>query len=115
MRGGRLWLSQHRRQWEIMMGFRIVFGSIVAFSAMAALTLECSAAEVGEGYRARAQSRPHSFYYGGYFGQIGGHSYGVVPDRFFFLNESTYNYPGHYNNQTFWERVQTQRNYPVQY
>ncbi len=28
---------------------------------------------------------------------------------------SAYNYPGHYNNNTFWERVQTQRQYPVQY
>ena len=69
-----------------------------------------------KGNRNKAMHRPPvRLLYGGYYGQIGGYSYGPVPERNEFLKGSTYNYPGHYNNQFFWERVQTQRNFPVQY
>ena len=44
---------------------------------------------------------------------IGGHLFGWQHDQRPFT--SAENYPGWYNNQTFWERVETQRNYPVQY
>lgn len=51
----------------------------------------------------------------------GYHDYGPVGGiRFWWQNKpfpynDQNNYPGHYNNQTFWERVETQRNYPVGY
>jgi hypothetical protein len=103
-----------------MMGFRLVLSTAAALLAIAALALESSAAEIGDGNGNRAARRGR-FYtgqygqYGGYYGQIGGHRYGTVPERNPFVNGSAYSYPGYYNNQTFWERVQTQRNYPVQY
>lgn len=98
------------------MGSRLILGVIAVLAAMMALVLESSAAEIRKDRRVRATPRPTvRMYYGGYYGQIGGHSYGPVPERFEFLNGSTYNYPGYYNNQFFWERVQTQRNFPVQY
>jgi hypothetical protein len=104
-----------------MMGFRLVFRAAAALLAMTVLVLESSAAEVREGGRSKVSRRaPVRFSYGGsnyggYYGQIGGHRYGEVPERHEFLNGSAYNYPGYYNNQSFWERVQTQRNFPVQY
>ncbi len=53
---------------------------------------------------------------GGYFGQLGYCYYGALgAPRYPFVNGSAYNYPGYLNNQFFWERVVTQRNYPVQY
>ena len=93
------------------MVFRLVTVAAAAVLTMSALTVASSAADVDNGARHRLRYQ----YGGGYFGQIGGHYYGVVPERNPFKNESTYNYPGHLNNQTFWERVQTQRNFPVQY
>jgi hypothetical protein len=100
------------------MGFRLVFRTAAALLAVAAFTLQSSAAEMRKGNRSRAPVRfLYGGYgsYGGYYGQIGGHRYGPVPERYEFQNGSAYSYPGHYNNQTFWERVQTQRNFPVQY
>ena len=104
------------------MGYRLVFRTAAVLLAISAVALESSAAEVRKGYRNRASHRPPVRFlyggyrsYGGYYGQIGGHRYSPVPERYEFQNESAYNYPGHYNNQTFWERVQTQRNFPVQY
>ncbi len=58
-----------------------------------------------------------SFGYPEYYGHrpVGGHSYYWQHRAWPFVNGAAYNYPGFYNNQTFWERVQTQANYPVQY
>jgi hypothetical protein len=101
---------------EITMRFRLVLSIAAALVAIAVPALESSAAEMRKGYRNRAVHRPPvRFLYGGYYGQIGGYRYGPVPERYEFQNESAYNYPGHYNNQSLWERVQTQRNFPVQY
>jgi hypothetical protein len=107
---------------EIAMRFRLVLSIAAALLATAAFALESGAAEMRKGYRNRAVHRPPVRFlsggyrgYGGYYGQIGGYSYGPVPERNEFLKGSTYNYPGYYNNQFFWERVQTQRNFPVQY
>jgi hypothetical protein len=98
-----------------MMGLRLVLSAAAALLAIAAFAEVSSAAEIRKGYRHRF-SYGGDYARGGYFGQIGGYRYGgAIPDRFEFLNGSAYNYPGYYNNQTFWERVQTQRNYPVQY
>ena len=46
---------------------------------------------------------------------VGGHSYYWQHRAWPFVNGAAYNYPGYYNNQSFWERVQTQANYPIQY
>ena len=104
------------------MGFRLVLSAAAVLRAVAAFALESSAAETRKGNRYKATHRPPVRFlyggygrYGGYYGQIGGYRYGPVPERYEFQNESAYNYPGHYNNQTFWERVQTQRNFPLQY
>ncbi len=64
---------------------------------------------------------PHSYefysydYPSWYRPHVGGHSYYWQHRAWPFVNGASYNYPGFYNNQTFWERVQTQANYPVQY
>ena len=86
-------------------------------SAMAALvafgfSLDCSAAERAEGYRAKPHRvvRHRQRFYGRH---VGGHRYWYQNTPLTFSDSN--NYPGHYNNQSFWERVQTQRNYPVQY
>ncbi len=62
----------------------------------------------------------YGFYSGGYTSgyvhrPVGGHSYYWQHRAWPFVNGAAYNYPGFYNNQSFWERVQTQANYPVQY
>ncbi len=59
-------------------------------------------------------SQPYVY---GYYphGPVGGHQYYWQHRAWPFVNGAAYNYPGYYNNQTFWERVQTQANYPVQY
>jgi hypothetical protein len=93
--------------------FRTVSSAAAAVLTIAAFMAQASAADTGDGTRPRHRFRME--YGGGYFGSIGGHYYGVIPERNPFPNESTYNYPGHLNNQSFWERVRTQRNYPVQY
>jgi hypothetical protein len=105
--------------------------SRLLLSAALALAVLGTAAqtEAEAGYRnGRAHHRhyapaPHS--YGFYsFGSpseyyahrpVGGHSYYWQHRAWPFVNGAAYNYPGHYNNQTFWERVQTQANYPIQY
>jgi hypothetical protein len=98
------------------MGFRFIFHAAAVFLTIVAFALESGAAEMRKINRNKvAQRPPVRLYYGGYYGQIGGYSYGPVPERNEFLKGSTYNYPGYYNNQFFWERVQTQRNFPVQY
>src|SRR6516164_7279456 len=95
---------------EITMGFRFVFHTAAALLAMVAFAQESRAAEMRQGHRNKAVHRaPLRLFYGGYYGQIGGHRYGPLPERDEFLKGSTYNYPSYYNNQFFWERVQTQR------
>jgi hypothetical protein len=107
---------------EIMMRFRHVLSTAGALLAVTAFTLETSAAEMRKNHRHKITRRaPVQFTYGGYssyggyYGQIGGYRYSPGPERNEFKSGSAYNYPGHYNNQSFWERVQTQRNFPVQY
>ncbi len=99
---------------------RIFFSAVLAFAAFAT-SVESFAADAS-GYHRRHHSysrhaRSHEFYLNEYgYGRrsVGGHLFGWQLNPFIFGN-SGYNYPGYYNNQTFWERVQTQANYPVQY
>jgi hypothetical protein len=107
-----------------MMRFRLIFRTAAALLAIAVLVPASHAAE--QNRKKAVRRAPVRLYYGGhpfngnyryggYYGQIGGYRYGPVPERNEFLHGSAYNYPGYYNNQFFWERVQTQRNFPVQY
>jgi hypothetical protein len=93
------------------MGSRLL---IVAIAALAAFgfSMESRADGGTEGYRAKSHhgARHHQRFYGR---QVGGYRYWYQNEPFKFSDSN--NYPGHYNNQTFWERVQTQRNYPVNY
>jgi hypothetical protein len=105
-----------------MMGIRLVLSTAAALLTIVALTPESGAAEMKKNQRSKISHRaPVRFAYGGYssyggyYGQIGGYRYSPGPERNEFKSGSAYNYPGHYNNQSFWERVQTQRNFPVQY
>jgi len=103
---------------------RILLGAALALAVLGT-TVQTEAAEYG--YRqSRAHHHhyaPHSygFYSFGYPDEyyshrpVGGHSYYWQHRAWPFVNGAAYNYPGFYNNQTFWERVQTQANYPVQY
>ncbi len=44
---------------------------------------------------------------------VGGHRFWYQNSPWLFNDQESA--PGHYNNQTFWERVETQRNYPIGY
>jgi hypothetical protein len=95
------------------MGSRLLFSAFVALAAFA-FSAESRADDGGH-----SKHHPHLKFYnghpvGGYFGYLGGgyYRYGIPTP---FAASQAYNYPGFYNNQTFWERVVTQRNYPVQY
>jgi hypothetical protein len=54
-----------------------------------------------------SQSEPSGWVWGGLFGSR------TLP--FPWYDSGLNNYPGYYNNHSFWERVQTQGNYPIQY
>lgn len=105
---------------------RILLSAALAVAALGA-SVPSQAQQYGYSHR-RAHHHhyaPAPRYYGffsfddpyGYYsrGPVGGHQFAWQHRAFPFFNGSSYNYPGYYNNQTFWERVQTQRNYPVQY
>jgi len=91
-------------------------GSRLLFSAAALLVAFAFPVESRADGAPAVHSRSHHavrHYHRYWSGPVGGY-------RFWYQNNSfPYNdqndYPGHYNNQTFWERVETQRNYPVGY
>ncbi len=95
------------------MGSRLLLSAIVALAAFGT-SVAANAAEPTAGYHARAHrhySARHNPRYHGRF--VGGYRYWYQTTPFTFSDAE--NYPGHYDNQTFWERVETQRNYPVGY
>jgi hypothetical protein len=94
-----------------MMGSRLLISAIAALATFG-FSVASHAEEGAAGYRAKSHHVTHHRhrFYGR---QVGGHRYWFQHEPFA-LSDSN-NYPGHYGNQTFWERVQTQRNYPVQY
>lgn len=103
---------------EIVMGSRLLFRAIAILLPLAGQALESAATESTKSSRHKIfLQRPPVRMCGGYYGQIGGHRClgGPHPYRYEFKNGSAYNYPGYYNNQYFWERVQTQGNYPIRY
>jgi hypothetical protein len=94
-----------------MMSSRLLIGAIAALTAFG-FSMESRADAAPEGYRAKSHqaARHRHRFYGR---QVGGYRYWYQNKPFSFSDSN--NYPGHYDNQSFWERVQTQRNYPVQY
>ncbi len=95
---------------------RILFSAILAFAAFGT-SVESFAGDA-PGYHKRAHRHysraPHE--YGLYvYSPFGGELFGWHRRPFNFLGTAGNNYPGFYNNHTFWERVETQANYPVQY
>jgi hypothetical protein len=102
------------------MGSRILFSAILALGVLG-ISVESQAAD---GYRSGYHSRGHYRHSRAplryrrsyaFSSQIGGHLFGDQHSPFPFASSAGENYPGFYNNQSFWERVQTQPNYPVQY
>ena len=93
------------------MSFRLILGVILSLAIGA--PVESWAAD--QGNTKHHYGRTHRLYYGPYAGRhIGGYANAWLWHPPIFTNKG-YNYPGFYNNQTFWERVQTQGNYPVTY
>jgi hypothetical protein len=98
---------------------KLVLSAVLALAAFA-MSTESFARDYGRGYHHRKVHRLYS-----HGPCVGGHrcnpdwpQWGFMygPYRVpFSYNALSYNYPGFYNNHTFWERVQTQANYPVQY
>ncbi len=105
---------------------RILLSAALALAVLGTAT-QVDAGEYGysprRGHHHRYAPAPQSyefFSFGSPSGQyahrpVGGHAYYWQHRAWPFVNGAAYNYPGYYNNQTFWERVQTQANYPVQY
>ena len=105
---------------------RILLSAALTVAVLGA-TAESQAAENGYHHRRvhHHAYAPAPYYYGFFsFGSpseyyahrpVGGYSYYWQHRSWPFVNGASYNYPGYYNNQTFWERVETQANYPVQY
>jgi hypothetical protein len=103
---------------EIVMGSRLLFRAIAILLLLTGLALESGAAETTKSSRHRILLRhPPVRMCGGYYGRIGGHRCGEASRSYVhqFPNDSAYNYPGYLNNQYFWERVETQANYPIRY
>ncbi len=93
------------------MRFRLLLSAIAAL-AFLGTSVETRAAD-GDGVRTKTHhaTRHHRRYWRG--GPVGGYRYGYQHTPFTFSDAN--DYPGHYNNQNFWERVETQRNYPIGY
>jgi hypothetical protein len=99
------------------MSFRILFGAAIAV-ALLGVSAPSQAADYRSGYSPKARyhhSRaPYRYRRSfAYRGGVGGHLFGWQLPAW--TASSANNYPGFYNNHTFWERVQTQGQYPVQY
>ncbi|HZV22124.1 MAG TPA: hypothetical protein VE986_11335 [Hyphomicrobiales bacterium] len=102
------------------MHLRLLFAAALALAAVASF----SESRAADGYYPGYRSQPRARYYHSRIPRRHPRFYSYRetfigrlfsrPERPFIGNEA-YNYPGFYNNQSFWERVQTQGNYPVQY
>ena len=97
---------------------RILLSAILAFAAFA-VTADAQA-QNGRRYHSRSQQlylngSPYWGYYRGNGWWWGQGWFSSPHYRAPWYNSAGYNYPGFYNNHSFWERVQTQANYPVQY
>jgi len=93
------------------MSFRVLLIAALALSAF-----EAAPSQAESSYRGVHARRHHAHaarritrIYGE---EVGGHRYGYEPDPYIYMNRG-YNAPGFTNNQTFWERVETQPDYPI--
>jgi hypothetical protein len=98
------------------MSIRFLFGVVLALVAVGMMSESQAADTSGPGYGPRYRQsyvprRSRSYVYRQ---ERGWTIFGYTFQPFVNHGEA-YNFPGHYNNQTFWERVQSQPNYPVQY
>ena len=91
---------------------RLLLSAILAF-AVVGMSAESRASD--HHWKARHASHARHFYRQYYSGGVWIGGYRNFYQRSPATYSDTYGYPGFYNLQTFWERVQTQRNYPVQY
>jgi hypothetical protein len=95
------------------MGARAIIGAVLAFAAFGT-SIESRAEGYSRGYHRHKRyshyRSPHR--YRSYSIGVGGRHFGYQEPPFVWTNNG-YNYPGFYNNQTFWERVETQPEYPV--
>ncbi len=89
------------------MGSRLLLSAaavLLAFALPAA-----SRADDASGVHAKKHHYTHHYRQEGRM--VGGHRYWYQTESFPYNDQ--YSAPGHYNNQSFWDRVQTGSNYPV--
>jgi hypothetical protein len=91
------------------MGSRLFLGAAAMLLSFA-LPAASIAADADAGVHAK---KHHSYRYDQERRQVGGHRYWYQWQSFPYTPQN--NAPGHYNNDSFWDRVQTQRNYPIGY
>jgi len=85
--------------------------SIAALLAAFAFPAVSQAADTGDAPVKRHHAHHHYLRYGEQ--GVGGHRYWYQNTPFTFNDQNSA--PGYYNNQTFQERVESQRNYPIGY
>ncbi len=91
------------------MGSRLLLGAAAVLAAFA-FPAASQAADAGEVHA----KKHHGLHHHRYCCQhVGGHRFWYQNKSFPFNDQNSA--PGHYNNQNFWERVETQRNYPIGY
>jgi hypothetical protein len=97
---------------EASMSKKLILALAVSFAAFG--SVETFADEPGAGYRHYHRYK-HSHhvvpYRGGVYG-IGGHRFGDQNTPYVYYNNGYSNSP-YFENRTFWERVETQADYPV--
>ena len=94
------------------MGSRLLLSAAALLVAFA-FPVKSDAADGVPAHSKWRHARHDHYHHGYFFGPAGGHRFWWQNDVFPYNDQN--NYPGHYNNQTFWERVETQRNYPIGY
>ncbi len=94
---------------EMIMGCRLVLSAAVLLAAFA-FTVESQAADGSAPHSKWRHARHYGYHH---YGPVGGYRFWWQNAPFPYNDQQ--DYPGHYNNQTFWERVETQRNFPVGY
>lgn len=91
------------------MSSRLLLGAAAILAAFAFPAVS-QAADAGGAHAKKHHGHHHHRYLRD---RVGGHRYWYQNKSFPFNDQNSA--PGHYNNQEFWERVQTQRNYPLGY
>jgi hypothetical protein len=90
------------------MGSRLLLSAAAVLLAFA-LPATSHAADTDTGAHAKKHHYTHHYDRDGK--QVGGHRYWYQTESFPYNDQ--YSAPGHYNNQSFWDRVQSGSNYPV--